>query len=186
MPGSHRVLLRVLRRRRLLLILCLRLRRVLGRSGRRCVCSCGLRPVGRRRRRSGRLTVARSGCGIAVSRRSGCRGRGAGWRRLNICQIVALQLVEDRRHFKRHLVAGIHGRVALGVQHVHLVVPRIGLQPASQRQGGRLRQVVPVELGRHVLQVAPSTACRRPSAASRPAWACSAPSAPWPRSANCS
>ena len=67
-------------------------------------------------------------------------------------RVIALQLEEDRRHLERHLVARVHVRVDLGVQLVHLVVPRIGLQPEAQRMRRPLRQVVPVQLGRHVLQ----------------------------------
>ena len=35
---------------------------------------------------------------------------------------------------------------------MHLVIPGVGLQPASQGQGRSLREIVPVQLGRHPLQ----------------------------------
>ena len=82
----------------------------------------------------------------------GRRWRGVGGVR-SMGRFVALQLVEDRRHLERHLVASVHRRIALGVQHVHRVVPWIDLEPASQRQGRGLRQIVPVDLGSHLAQV---------------------------------
>src|SRR5579871_3170765 len=47
------------------------------------------------------------------------------------CRVVALQLEVDGRNFKRHLVAWIHGRIALRIQHMHAIIPWIGLEPAS-------------------------------------------------------
>src|SRR6516225_5025215 len=59
---------------------------------------------------------SRRRCGFGPGRRRGC------------CRfVIALKLEEERRHLERHLVARIHWSVALGVDHVDLIVPRIGL-----------------------------------------------------------
>ena len=68
-------------------------------------------------------------------------------------RVIALQLVKDRRHLERHLVAGVHGRVDLGAEHVLLVIPWISLDPTAQGQGRSLGKVVPVQLGRQLLQI---------------------------------
>src|SRR6266700_2333815 len=62
--------------------------------------------------------------------------------------VVPLQLEVNGCHFQRHFVAGVHGGVPLGIQHVHAVIPRVGFEPAAQGQGRNLCQVIPVELGR--------------------------------------
>ena len=82
------------------------------------------RSVATRRRNRSRGNGRRSGLRRSHGRR--CRGR-----------VIALQLEEDRRNLKRHLVARVHVRVNLRVQLVHHVIPRIGLQPAAQRKRRR-------------------------------------------------
>ena len=48
--------------------------------------------------------------------------------------VVALQPEVNRCHFERHLVARIQRSIQLGIQLMHVVIPWIGLQPASQRK----------------------------------------------------
>ena len=125
-----------------------------GRGGRRLLCRC---IAGRLLWRSGlvafRLSCRRSGCRIAARL---CRSSTWGPRNgglIQACRIIPLQLEIDGRHFQRHLVAGVHGRIHLGVQHMHLVVSWIGLETAAQRQSRNLGQVVPIDLRRTVSQV---------------------------------
>ncbi len=99
--------------------------------------------------------------------------------------VIALQPEVDRGHFQRHLVARIQRSIQLGVQLVHAVVPRIGLEPASQRKRRNLGQIVPVDLRSAMGQRSSSTASRPACSSESPSLGVFSAFKTVPRSASC-
>src|SRR5581483_3028395 len=87
--------------------------------------------------------LLRSACCLSLRRlcwRIASRRLGIGIARLcglgGLRFVVTLQPEVHRCDFKRHLVARIQRSIELGIQLMYAVIPRISLEPATQRKGG--------------------------------------------------
>src|SRR6476660_8674683 len=74
----------------------------------------------------------------------GCIGRAG--RRSGICSAsIADKPREERRHFKRHLVTSRSDGDRSGLDHFHVVIPRVQLHASAQWQSGDLIELVRIQ-----------------------------------------